>query len=204
MLPSVPFAETLEAMDKLYKAGKFKRLCLSNFTSFEVTEVVMTCKYNGWVRPTIYQGIYNCMQRGIETELIPACNRYGLDVVVYSPIAGGLLSGKHDKESRPEEGRFSDKFLKGVLREKYFKNGFFEAINELKEAAAKHGLSTIEVALRWLVHHSKLKIFNEDGSRGGDGIITGVSNLKHLDDNLDYLEKAPSHRICWRCWTRRG
>ncbi len=78
---SVPFAETLEAMDKLHKAGKFKRLGLSNFTAFEVAEIAMTCEYNGWVRPTIYQGVYNCIQRGIEPELIPACHRYGLDVV---------------------------------------------------------------------------------------------------------------------------
>jgi len=55
----VPFAETLEAMDKLHKAGKFKHLGLSNYSSFEVAEIVMTCKYNNWVRPTIYQGVYN-------------------------------------------------------------------------------------------------------------------------------------------------
>lgn len=53
---SVPFAETLEAVDKLHKAGRFVQLGLSNFTAFEVAEVVMTCKANGWVRPTIYQG----------------------------------------------------------------------------------------------------------------------------------------------------
>ena len=54
---SVPFAETLETMDKLHKEGKFVQLGLSNFTAFEVAEVVMTCKYNNWVRPTIYQGM---------------------------------------------------------------------------------------------------------------------------------------------------
>lgn len=53
---SVPFAETLEAVDKLHKAGKFVEFGLSNYTAFEVAEIVMTCKFNGWVRPTIYQG----------------------------------------------------------------------------------------------------------------------------------------------------
>ena len=53
---SVPFAETLEAVDKLHKAGKFVQLGLSNYTAFEVAEIVITCKANGWVRPTIYQG----------------------------------------------------------------------------------------------------------------------------------------------------
>lgn len=60
---SVPFAETLEAVDKLHKQGKFVQLGLSNFTAFEVAEVVLTCKYNGWVRPTIYQGMYNAISK---------------------------------------------------------------------------------------------------------------------------------------------
>jgi aflatoxin B1 aldehyde reductase len=53
---SLPFQEVLEAVDKLHKQGKFVQLGLSNFTAFEVAEVVLTCKYNNWVRPTIYQG----------------------------------------------------------------------------------------------------------------------------------------------------
>lgn len=58
---SVPFAETLEAVNQLHKEGKFVQLGLSNFTAFEVAEVVITCKERGWVRPTIYQGMYNAI-----------------------------------------------------------------------------------------------------------------------------------------------
>lgn len=79
---ATPFAETLEAVDKLHKAGKFVTFGISNFTSFEVAEIVMTCKYNGWVRPTLYQAMYNCITRSIEAELVPACRRYGLDIVM--------------------------------------------------------------------------------------------------------------------------
>ncbi|KAK3346351.1 NADP-dependent oxidoreductase domain-containing protein [Lasiosphaeria hispida] len=183
---SIPFALTLAAMDALHKAGKFQRLGLSNFAAFEVAEVVLTCARRGWVRPTVYQAVYNCMQRGIEAELLPACRRYGLDVVVYSPIVGGLLSGQITrKETVPAEGRFSDKFLNGWIRERYFRDSTFDAIAELRAAADREGVSTIEVALRWLVHHSKLDV------RGGDGIIIGVSKLEHIDSNLDYLEKGP-------------
>ena len=60
---SVPFAETLQAVNEFHKQGKFVQLGLSNFTSFEVAEVVMTCKANGWVRPTIYQAMYNALSR---------------------------------------------------------------------------------------------------------------------------------------------
>ena len=58
---SVPFTETLEATNQLHKEGKFVQLGLSNFTAFEVAEVVITCKERGWVRPTIYQGMYNAI-----------------------------------------------------------------------------------------------------------------------------------------------
>lgn len=70
---SVPFEETLEAVNKLHKQGKFVQLGLSNFTAFEVAEVVITCKERGWVRPTIYQGMYNAISRFILalTDLSP-------------------------------------------------------------------------------------------------------------------------------------
>ena len=58
---SVPFEETLEALNEMHKDGKFVRLGLSNFTAFEVAEIVIMCKERGWVRPTIYQGMYNCI-----------------------------------------------------------------------------------------------------------------------------------------------
>lgn len=58
---SVPFAETLEAVNELYKEGKFKQLGLSNYTAFEVAEIVILCAERGWVRPTIYQAMYNAI-----------------------------------------------------------------------------------------------------------------------------------------------
>lgn len=60
---SVPFEETLEEVNKLHKEGKFVRLGLSNYTSFEVAEIVIMCNERGWVRPTIYQGMYNAISR---------------------------------------------------------------------------------------------------------------------------------------------
>ncbi|KAI0018702.1 NADP-dependent oxidoreductase domain-containing protein [Xylariomycetidae sp. FL0641] len=186
---ATPFAETFEAMDKLHKAGKFVRLGVSNFTAAEVAEVVMMCKYNGWVRPTIYQGIYNAITRGIDAELIPACRRYGLDVVVYNPIAGGLFSGKiKSVDIDPQEGRFSSKNpTSAAYRKRYFRESTFKALQTIEQAIEKHpGLTMIETALRWCVHHSKLQI-----KGGTDGILIGVSSYEQLENNLDNLEKGP-------------
>lgn len=82
---SVPFEETLEAVNEAYKEGKFKRLGLSNYTAFEVAEICTLCKERGWVKPSVYQGMYNAITRAIEEELFVACRKYGLDIVVYNP-----------------------------------------------------------------------------------------------------------------------
>jgi aflatoxin B1 aldehyde reductase len=183
-----PFAETLEAINKLHKAGKFVKFGISNFTAAEVAEVVMTCKYNGWVRPTVYQGMYNCITRNIESELFVACRRYGLDIVVYNPVAGGLLSGKiKSQDIVPSSGRFSDVSNTGnAYRKRYYRDGTFEALQLIEQATEKHGLSMIETALRWTVHHSGLRIKD-----GNDAVLMGVSSVEQLENNLDNLEKGP-------------
>ncbi|KAH6988322.1 aflatoxin B1 aldehyde reductase member 2 [Ilyonectria sp. MPI-CAGE-AT-0026] len=185
---STPFAETFKALDDLHRQGKFKRLGLSNFSAFEVAEVVTLCNERGWVRPTIYQGIYNAITRGIEGELIPCCRRYGIDVVIFNPLAGGFLAGKYKSSDTPAEGRFSDKSsLQGQMyRSRYFKDTKFQALDILTPVVEKHNLTMASVALRWVVHHSDLKILD-----GNDGIITGFSSLDQLGRNLDDLEGGP-------------
>jgi aflatoxin B1 aldehyde reductase len=185
---SVPFAETLEAVNELHKAGKFVQLGLSNFTAFEVAEVVMTCKYNNWVRPTIYQGMYNAITRSLEAELIPACKRYGLDVVVYNPIAGGLFSGKYKSKDIPAEGRYSDAVgsMGEMYRKRYFNDSTFDALKIIEPAVEKAGLTMVETALRWVVNHSALNVKD-----GNDVVIIGVSSLTQLDSNLKDCEKGP-------------
>ncbi|KAJ9294386.1 hypothetical protein DTO271G3_6961 [Paecilomyces variotii] len=186
---SVPFSETLEAVNQLHKEGKFVQLGLSNFTAFEVAEIVTMCNERGWVRPTIYQGMYNAITRSIETELIHACRRYGMDIVVYNPLAGGLFSGKiKSKDMVPQDGRYSDKAKSGEMyRKRYFKDATFEALKTIEPVVEKHGLTMLETALRWLRHHSALNI--KDGGR--DGIIIGVSSLSQLESNLRDIEKGP-------------
>lgn len=132
--------------------------------------------------------MYNCITRGIEAELIPACRRYGLDIVVYNPIAGGLLSGKiKSADQVPTEGRFSDEAFSGkVYRSRYYRDGIFKAVQKIDEAAGAAGLTMVETALRWMVHHSALKI-----KGGNDGILIGASSLEQLDANLTALEKGP-------------
>ena len=186
---TLPFQEPLKKCDELHKQGKFVQLGLSNFTAYEVAEVVMLCKMNNWVRPTIWQGMYNAITRSIEPELIPACRRYGIDIVVYNPIAGGLFSGKYKTSEVPTEGRYSNSVgrMGEMYRKRYFKDATFDALKIVEPVVQKHNLTLLETAFRWLTHHSQLNI--KDG--GNDGIIIGVSSEQQLEGNLKDLEKGP-------------
>ena len=126
--------------------------------------------------------------RSLEQELIPACHRYGIDVVIYNPLAGGLFSGKIKSEEVPQEGRYSDTANSGAqYRKRYFKDATFDALRLIEPVAQKHNLTMLEIALRWCTHHSALKM--QDGGR--DGVIIGVSSLDQLKSNLADLEKGP-------------
>ncbi|MCJ1349862.1 Aflatoxin B1 aldehyde reductase member 2 [Peltigera leucophlebia] len=158
---SVPFEETLEAVNELHKEGKFVQLGLSNYTAFEVAEIVITCKERVW--------------------------RYGLDVVIYNPLAGGLLLGKIKTVDIPSEGRYSENsFLGSLYRKDYFQECTFDALRLIETVAQKHNLTLLEVALRWVVHHLALQINN-----GRDGVVIGVSSFAQLEGNLSDLEKGP-------------
>lgn len=127
--------------------------------------------------------------RSIEPELIPCCRRYGIDIVIYNPLAGGIFSGKYKTSDIPAEGRYSDAHgSTGTLyRKRYFKDATFDALKIIEPVAQKHNLTLIEIALRWLCHHSALNI----KSGGTDGIIIGVSSLKQLQENLADIKKGP-------------
>ncbi|CAN0295964.1 unnamed protein product, partial [Scytosiphon promiscuus] len=75
--------------------------------------VLHGCRANSWQTPSVYQGMYNAMTREVERELLPALKRLGMRFYAYNPLAGGLLSGKHNYEKPPEEGRFSTNTLWG-------------------------------------------------------------------------------------------
>ncbi|ATZ56793.1 hypothetical protein BCIN_14g00290 [Botrytis cinerea B05.10] len=185
---ATPFTETLAALDKLHKQGKFVNLGLSNFTAFEVSEIVMHCKYNNWVRPTVYQGMYNAITRSLASELIPCCKRYGISVVIYNPIAGGLFSGAYKSSEIPTSGRYSDAVgkLGEMYRKRYWKESNFAALKLIEPVVQKHNLTMVETALRWCIHHSALNVLD-----GDDGIIMGASSIEQLDSNLKDCEKGP-------------
>lgn len=185
---ATPFKETLEACNELYLEGKFKALGLSNYAAWEVAELWNIADQQRWIRPTVYQAMYNCLTRSIEEELVPCCRKYGISILVYNPLAGGVLSGRYQNKEVPTNGRYStdDPVVGAMYRERYFKDVNFEALNIIKPVADKLGLTLLEIAFRWLVHHSKLNILD-----GDDGLVIGISSLDQLKSNLNNIEKGP-------------
>ena len=187
---TTPYAETMKAVNDLYKEGKFKRLGISNYPAWEVAQICELCKTNGWKMPDVYQGVYNALHRSVEPELFPCLRHYGLAFYNYNPLAGGYLTDRYhrsDANEAIEKGsRFDPNKWQGKMyRGRYWREEYFAALDLLRPVAKKHGLTEAECALRWMNHHSLLK-------RGhGDAIIIGASSVKHMEANMVDLEKGP-------------
>lgn len=186
---ATPFEITLQAVDELYREGKIKKLGLSNYAAWEVAEIVTTCKLKGWIMPSIYQAMYNCLTRSIEEELVPCCRKYGLDIMVYNVLAGGVLSGRYKSKEAPDDGgRYSGSSpgYTEAYKARFWKDTNFEALKLIQPMTEKYALTLVEVAYRWALWHSELKI--RGISAGNDGILIGASSLQQLQSNLESLD----------------
>ena len=184
------FQTTLQAVDELYREGKFRKLGLSNYAAWEVAEIWNIADQRDWVKPSVYQAMYNCLTRSIEEELIPCCRKYGIDIMVYNVLAGGVLSGRYKSKEVPDDGgRYSDSdpVVGAAYRARYFKDTNFEALTLIRPVIEQHGLSLIEVAYRWCLYHSKLRVGGV-ANEGNDGIVIGVSSLEQMEANLMALD----------------
>lgn len=176
---STPIRISLEACAEMHAQGKFKRLGISNYPSWMLSEIWHICEREAWPKPSAYQGLYNALSRNIESELIPAARYYGVSIYAFNPLAGGLLTGKYGNHKElPEEGRFA---LRSSYRKRYWNEDMLATAISIADSAVKCGLSAADAALAWLVNSSMLKAsFN-------DSIIVGASKLTQLEQNLSSL-----------------
>jgi aflatoxin B1 aldehyde reductase len=181
--PRTPLQTTLAACAELHASGKFRELGLSNFPAWQVVEVWHLCEKYGWPRPAVYQGLYNGLSRGVETELLPALRQHGMRFYAYNPLAGGILAGKYGgMDEEPTSGRFT---FRPNYRNRYWKKPFFDAMQLLTAACREHGVPLVHAAYGWLIHHSVLS------ASAGDGLILGASSLNQLEENLVAIRQPP-------------
>ena len=179
---NTPVENVLEACAELHQKGKFRELGLSNFPAWLVADVCHKCKANGWVLPTVYEGMYNPLTRRAEDELNEALDYFGLRFTAYNPLAGGLLTNKYKSFSdAPSDGRFTHR---PNYQKRYWKESYFDAAAAVKEVCAENDIDIIEAVYRWLAYHSMLS------SERGDAIIVGISKLSQLQGNITALSKG--------------
>ena len=181
--PATPVINVLEAMASLHDQGKYKELGLSNFPAWMVADIWHICDQHGWVKPTVFEGVYNPLTRKAEVELNACLDHFGIRFYAYNPMAGGLLTGRYGKfEDIPMGGRFTHR---PNYQNRYWKKSYFDAVDMIKAAAERHGITSIDATYRWLAYHSML-----NGDRG-DAILIGASKLNHLLQNMETVKAGP-------------
>jgi len=140
-----PLAETFGALDELVREGKVRYVGHSNLEAAQVEEVDGLARANGWARPVSAQNQYSLLRREAEDELLPACERLGIGVLPYFPLASGLLTGKYRRdEPRPEGTRLA-------ARDEVFTDDTFDRLEALEAFAEQRGISLLEVAIGGLL-----------------------------------------------------
>jgi aryl-alcohol dehydrogenase (NADP+) len=178
--PATPIEETLCALDDLVRAGKVRYVGCSNFMAYQVARALGRSEARALVRFDSVQPRYNLLFRQIERELIPLCAEEGLGIIPYNPIAGGLLSGKHDPSSPPPDGtRFTLGNAAGNYQSRYWHDEEFATVEELRKIAEREGVSLVTLSVAWILANPAVT-----------APIVGASRAEQLDASLaaaDYV-----------------
>ena len=172
--PGVPLDETLQALDDLVRAGKVRYVGCSNFLAYRMARALGRSEVNGWARFVSVQPRYNLLFREFERELFPLCLDEGVGVIPYNPIAGGMLSGKHDRSKPPDEGtRFVLGNAAQTYQDRYWHDNVFDTVDELVKVANDAGIPLPTLAVAWTLHHPAIT-----------APIVGASRPEQLDATL--------------------
>jgi aryl-alcohol dehydrogenase (NADP+) len=173
--PETPIDETLEALDAIVRSGKARYVGCSNFLAYQIARAIGRSETKGWVRFASVQPRYNLLFRQIERELIPLCQEEGLATMIYNPLAGGLLTGRHDRSRTPPPGRFSVPHY----QDRYWHDREFDTVELLRREAAAAQLDMITMSVGWLLRKP-----------GVTTVILGASDPDHLDPAVRALDRA--------------
>lgn len=169
--PVTPLAETLRALDDLVRQGKVRYIGCSNFAAWQLMKALATSDKYGWERFVSLQAYYSLLGRELENELVPLCLDQGLGIMVWSPLAGGFLSGKYRRgQIRPMGARLSEA-KSGVLPLDEEKG--FDVVDELDAISKGHNASVSQAALNYLLRKP-----------GITSVVIGARTREQLADNL--------------------
>lgn len=166
--------ETLHTLDDLVREGKVLYLGASNFAAWQVMKALGIQRREGWTPFHVLQPMYNLAKRQAEVELLPMAESEDLGVFSYSPLGGGLLTGKYGVDDRPDEGRLVENQM---YQTRYGADRHFEVAERFTEFAKKHGYEPVPLAVAWVKEHPAVT-----------APIIGGRNLEQLEGSLGALE----------------
>ena len=177
---SVPIDETVTALGELVKEGKVRAIGVSNFSAWQVGDVFAACDALGTPRPVLAQQLYNLVARRIEAEYAEFATTKGLATIVYNPLGGGLLTGRHSFSESPTEGRFGSSALSTMYKDRYWNAETFAVIETLGAIAAEAGITLPELSLRWLLSKPVVT-----------AVLLGGSKPHQLEANITAAQAGP-------------
>ena len=172
--PETAMEETVRAMDDLIHAGKILYWGTSEWPIEKIDEAMQAAEKYNLYKPLVEQSQYSllCRER-VEKEMFPNLSKHGMGLVVFSPLASGLLTGKYD-EKVPEKSRMG---RLGFIKETWYREDHIARVRQLKPIAEDLGIQRNELALSWLLHR-----------RGISSVITGATSQTQLESNLKAVE----------------
>jgi aryl-alcohol dehydrogenase-like predicted oxidoreductase len=169
-----PIEETLRALEKLVSDGKVIYLGASNYSAWQVAKGLGVAERHGWPRFDVLQPMYSLVKRQVESEILPLAREENLGVITYSPVGGGLLSGKYGPGRRPDNGRLVDN---AMYASRYREEWTFETAEAMTGKAQALGVHPVSLAVAWVAANPDVTC-----------PIIGARNLEQLGPSLDSLQ----------------
>jgi aryl-alcohol dehydrogenase-like predicted oxidoreductase len=174
--PTTPVEETMATLDDFVRQGKVRYIGCSNWLASQIVEGQSAARLAGGAPLVSLQPQFSLVVRDIEIDVLPTATRHGLGVIVWSPLAGGLLTGKHSKDTSPNDSRFG-KVAEGdiweLLKRALFTDRNFEIVDKVGDIAKANGTTHTAVAIAWTIAQS-----------GVTSAIIGPRTVEQLEDNL--------------------
>jgi aryl-alcohol dehydrogenase-like predicted oxidoreductase len=167
--PLTPLDETLRALDDLVRSGKVRYIGASNLAAWQMMKALAYSEYNRLAKFVSLQAYYTVAGRDVERELLPLVQDQNVGMMVWSPLAGGFLSGKYQRNATGEEGRRNESFDFPPLN----KGRAFDILDVLRPMAVEKNATVAQLALAWLLHQPAVTT-----------VIVGANKVEQLDDNL--------------------
>jgi aryl-alcohol dehydrogenase (NADP+) len=179
--PGTSIDEALEALDAVVRSGKARYVGVSNWPAIRVARGLGKSEVHHLARIDSVQPRYNLLFRTFERDLLPLCGEEEVAVIPYNPLAGGLLTGKHDRGAAPADGtRFTVGRAGAMYQTRYWHEAEFDTIDALRGLANEAGMSMAQMALSWVMANPAVT-----------APIIGASRPEQLAEILEAAEKGP-------------